>query len=394
VAAGSVKRNPKTGTWYGRFDAPRNPDGTRQQIRIYAATEGQCWDKLHKRASEVKSGAAPTRDTERMTVSELLDLWLETKQAKAFRTRDSYESVVRLHLRPTLGHLRVRDVRRSDIERAIVAWTTGPRKDGKAGQRGNTAVRQCITYVYMAFGLAKADGLRLDNPVDGVHRPGRVRPENPFVTADGAISILKAIVNTSVHAPLFIAFVSGLRPGELLALRRRDVILDSRTIQVRGTIEYRGKYIARRPSLKTQKSRRDIPFAEATFEVLTRALHSQADRLRELGLAATPDTLLFDSGFGDIWHPDEFRKQLRKLLRAAGISFQWRATRHSFASICVEESVHTKVTAEILGHEDDRLTSTIYQGVRRNAEMVEASRRVTEQLSVAAPVDARIRASA
>lgn len=385
MAAGSVKKNPKTGTWYGRFDAPRNPDGTRQQIRIYAATEGECWDKLHKRAAQVKSGAPPTRDTERITVGELLDLWLETKQAKAFRTRDSYESVVRLHLRPTLGHLRVRDVRRSDIERAIVAWTTGPRKDGKAGQRGNTAVRQCITYAYMAFGLAKADGLRLDNPVDGVHRPSRVRSENPFVTADEAIRILEAIANTPLHVPMYIAFVSGLRPGELLALRRRDVLVDSRTIQVHGAIEYRGKYIARKPTPKSQKSRRDIPFVDAAFEVLRHGLDSQVDRLRELGVAVTKDALLFDNGVGDIWHPDEFRKQLRKLLRAQGISFQWRATRHSFASICVTELVHTKVASEILGHTDDRLTSSIYEGVRGAAEKLEASRRVTKTLAVAAP---------
>jgi integrase len=326
----------------------------------------------------------PSRDLNKMTVNELLDTWLETKKSKAFRTVESYESVTRLHLRPALGHLAVRGTRRSDIEKAIVVWTTGPRADGKSGKRGNTTIRQCITYIYGAFKLAKDDGIRSDNPVEGIRRPQLVKPKKRFVLKDGALNILEALTGTTFHAPVFIAFVLGLRPCELLALRRRDADLHAGTVSVLSSLEYRGKHLMRKEP-KTEKGKRELPIAELTLSVLQDCLEQQERRLYALNVAVGPDTPIFDDGQGNIWHPDNFRTAFQRFIRAAELpTFQWRSTRHSFASMGVKEKVHTKVLAEILGHEDDRLTSTIYQQVDRDT-MLDANRMVANALADGVP---------
>jgi len=379
LGSGSVKRNLKTGTWYGRCDAPTQSDGMRRQIRVRAATEGDCWKRLHAKMAEIENGNLTSRDRERMTVSELLDLWLETKKGKEFRTIDSYQSVTRLHLKPALGHLRVREVRRSDIERAIVKWQTGPRLDGKPGRRGNTAVRQCITYIYGAFKLAKDDGLRPDNPVDGIRRPRRTKTKKPYVLVPGAKAILDAARGTAYYIALFVAFVAGLRPGELLALRRLDIDLVAGYIHVTTALEYRGKHLKRKAP-KSEAGKRSIPIAEAVVAVLEAHILSQEKRLCDFGMSAGPETPLFDDGLGGIWHPEAFGRGFRRLLKAFGLPrIPWKATRDSFASIGVTESVHTKVLAEILGHEDEKITSAVYEHVDDTAKR-EANRRVSAAL--------------
>lgn len=352
---------------------------------MYAATERECWRKLREKIAEIEGGALTSRERERMTVNELFDLWLETKSGKAFRTRDSYESVTRLHLKPTLGHLRVRDVRRSDVEKAIVVWSNGPRLDGKRGRRGNTAVRQCITYLSGAFKLAKDDGIRKDNPVDGVRRPPRVKSKKHFVLAPGAIEILQAAKATPYHTPLFNAFVLGLRPAELLALRRRDVDLEAGHVVVASALESRGKKYLARKLPKSESGNREIPIGELNASVLRQHLIDQERRLNAKGTVVTPDTPLFDDGNGQIWHPDDFRNGFRLIRKKANLEkFPWRATRHSFASMGVTVDVHTKVIAEILGHEDDKLASGIYEQVHRDSKL-NANRKIAEQLSAVAP---------
>jgi integrase len=386
MGAGSVKRNLRTGTWYGRCDARRDAGGARRQIRVHAATEGDCWRRLRAKMAEIENGYLTSRDRERMTVSELLDLWLDTKKGKEFRTIDSYQAVTRLHLKPALGHLRVRDVRRSDIERAIVKWQTGPRLDGKPGRRGNTTVRQCITYINGAFNLAKDDGLRSDNPVDGVGRPRRTKPKKAFVLAPGAKAILSAAHGTAYYVALFIAFVGGLRPGELLSLCRHDIDLIGGYVHVTTALEYRGKHLKRKTP-KSEAGKRDIPVAELVVTILETHMDEQVNRLRDLGVTAGPHTPLFDDGLGAIWHPEAFGKGFRRLLKGFGLPrIPWKATRHSFASIGITEAVHTKVLAEILGHEDEKITSTVYEHVDDTAKR-EANRRISSALleSSAAP---------
>lgn len=384
MGAGSVRRNARTGTWYGRCDAPRGSNSARRQIRVHAPTEGDCWKKLRAKMAEIDGGTINSRDRERMTVSELLDLWLETKESREFRTVDSYQSVTRLHLKPALGHLRVRDVRRSDIERAIVYWQTSPRLDGKPGKRGNTAVRQIITYLSGAFKLAKDDGLRFDNPVDGVRRPPRTRSKKAFVLVAGARAILDAASGTLYLVPLFIAFTAGLRPGELLSLRRIDIDLIAHYLYVRTALEYRGKHLKRKIP-KTDGAVRDIPIALEVADILRAYVEAQERRLSDLGTTVTPETSLFDDGIGGIWHPESFGRGFRNLLKRAGLpKIPWKATRHSFASMGVAESIHTKILAEILGHEDEKMASAIYEQVDDAAKR-EANRRIATALLDSVP---------
>ena len=132
-----------------------------------------------------------------------------------------------------------------------------------------------------------------------------------------------------------LAFTGGIRPGELLALFRGDVDLTAAQIDIRRALSYRGKRI-RIKVPKTAKSVRSIPLCSELVAILKEQLDSQLQRLTELGVQVDAETPLFDCGDGHLWHPDSFRRGLKNCLAEQKLPpFQWRGTRHTFATLAI-----------------------------------------------------------
>jgi hypothetical protein len=113
--SGSLIQNQSSGTWYARVNAPRGSDGKRRQIRLTGRTKHELEVAVANLLVKLSRGYDPS--TRRTTIAELLDSWLETKQDVEFRTRESYEATVRLHLKPALGCIAVAKLTRSQVDR-------------------------------------------------------------------------------------------------------------------------------------------------------------------------------------------------------------------------------------------------------------------------------------
>jgi integrase len=301
--------------------------------------------------------------TRRTTIAELLDSWLETKQDVEFRTRESYEATVRLHLKPVLGSIVVAKLTRSQVQGAISNWRDGNRLDGKRGRRGSRTTHENLRVLRTALKLAVIDGLRTDNPAEHVSLPKRSKPTRQSTTASGAGAVIHAAQDTLLFAALYVAFAAGLRRGEIVALQRADIDLTSQLLHVRRSVVCRG----RRVEIKEPKSdagKREIPIAPGLFRVLSDHLSKQEQRLAILGVDPRPETFLFDRYDGQLWHPDAFGKSYRALLRNHRLpALRLHGTRHSFASIGLSEGIHTKVMSRALGHESEILTLSVYTHV-------------------------------
>lgn len=103
------------GHWYARYDAPAGPDGKRRQPRIGPfATEREAKAALVEALGQVAAG---THTADRNTrLGEYLDRWLTWRETEVKpSTLESYAEAFTLYWKPALGHLRLADIRDSDI---------------------------------------------------------------------------------------------------------------------------------------------------------------------------------------------------------------------------------------------------------------------------------------
>lgn len=134
--------------------------------------------------------------------------------------------------------------------------------------------------------------------------------------------------------PLFVlAVTTGMRQGELLALRWRDVDWEARRIAIHHTlVRMNGRWWLGEP--KTAKSRRAIEVTDPTIEMLRTHWARQAERMLATGHAMTDDDLVFCAAAGEpLWGRHLTTLQLKALLRRADLPpILFHDLRHTFAT--------------------------------------------------------------
>src|SRR5499426_3727035 len=226
---GTITRRPD-GRWMAQVTIGRDPTtGKPKRASFYGKTRQEVADKLTKALRDKQQGTfvAPHK----LTLGEWLHTWLwEYKKPKLRPSSfDSYEMLVRRHLVPTLGHLSLRDLRPEHLQHFY----------NEKGQQGLSVrtVRYCHSLLCGALAQAEKNQLIVRNVSKLTELPRAARKEMHTLTLDQVTTkLLPAIAQDRLFAAIFLAFGTGLRRGELLALRWRDVDLKASTLQVRQTL--------------------------------------------------------------------------------------------------------------------------------------------------------------
>lgn len=156
------------------------------------------------------------------------------------------------------------------------------------------------------------------------------------------------------------AIYTGLRPGELVALRWEDIDLDAGTLQVKRA---RSGGEIREP--KTPKSRRRIDLAPSAREALKAHRKRQLEeRMERAGLWEDND-LVFPSNVGTHLDQRNLSRAFKAALRRAGLpeTFRLYDLRHTCATLLLSRNVHPKYVQELLGHASIALTLDTYSHV-------------------------------
>ena len=142
--------------------------------------------------------------------------------------------------------------------------------------------------------------------------------EMTTLSEEQAQALLEAAIGNRFEALYVLALATGMRQGELLALRWRDVDLEARTLQVRATLQ-KDTLIFAEP--KTPYSRRRIALSQTAVEALRRHHVLQAEERRKMGSAWTDLGLVFPNTVGQPMDCINLLKHsFRPLLRAAGLA--------------------------------------------------------------------------
>jgi integrase len=355
------KKNPSSGTWYVRFDVDVPGERARRQVHLSASTRKE----LEKAVALYIAGVEHSGFTEskKTLFSEVCDRWLDSKKNLAFRTVDSYASTIRLYLLPQFGNRRIAAITSADVQVACDLWVTSPTFDDKGAVRSNTTTRYTLTVLGMIFKWARAMRLVRENPVLDIIRPRLVKPPKAASSPEAAALAILSMSRSLLRVAIFVAFVCGLRRGEIIGLRRSDVNLKRKELYIRQTIVCRGSTVrVKKP--KTRESTRTIFLDDVTFQWVMDQLDEQEARLERIGLSIEAETPLFDCGDGTAWHPDSFSAAYRRFLGEAGLPHvKLNGTRHSFASMAADAGIGSSVVQHALGHESERTTKDWYTSV-------------------------------
>jgi integrase len=350
------------GFYGGRWVAQATVDA-RERRRFYGKTRAEANAKLQAALGAVRAGLPVP--TDRLTVADYLDDWL-TGASRALRpsTTSTYERHIRLHILPTLGRLPIARLRPEQLDRLYAGLL--------AKGLSRTSVQHIHAILRRSLSQATRRGVIARNPTDLVDPPGRDRPEMQVLSIDQARALL-ATARTGRHAELealyVLALTTGMRRGELLALRWADVDVVKRTLTVTGTLQRvkhsDGTSTLERAHPKTKTSMRQIPLTAAAVDALKRHAQRQGQQRAVAGSEWTDTGLVFTNERGGAVEPRNLlSRSFAPLLSEAGIPHvRFHDLRHTAATLMAAQGVHTKVVSEMLGHASIGITLDLYSHV-------------------------------
>lgn len=196
------------------------------------------------------------------------------------------------------------------------------------------------------------------NPADAVRPPRPERREMKALPEKDMTALFESLAGTRLYAPVTVAATTGLRRGELLALRWSDVNLDAATLTVKRSLE-ETKAGLNFKSPKTREAQRLLDLLPLTVEVLRRHRIEQAKARLAAGPAWEDNDLVFPDSDGRPWRPSLLTGAFAD--RRTGIRFH--DLRHSHATQLLRAGVHPKIVSERLGHAGVGITLDTYSHV-------------------------------
>jgi integrase len=347
------------GSWTIFYDGPRHPDGSRnKKFETVRGTKSHALKVRAQRIHEVNTGAYVEETT--LTLGAYLQQWLTAHAATEVSpaTYVQYEQLVRNHLAPKLGHHRLDKITPLQIKTFYAESRKTGRKDGKGGLAKAT-VRHFHILLKQAFKQAIRWRLIRENPCDLLDAPQIGHQDSYPVDEETLQQLLDAARETSIWISVVLAAGTGMRRGEICALRWKDVNLKQGELQVRHSLSVtKGSLTPKSP--KTEKGLRPIPLPSIVVEALVQHRASQRARQEQLGPAYEDNDLVVERGDGKHLYPDQISHHFKELTRKLGIRMRFHDLRHTHATLLIKHGENIKVVSERLGHAGPGVTLAIY----------------------------------
>jgi integrase len=297
----------------------------------------------------------------RVTIQDLAPAWLAKKEASLKPSALApILSTWRVYVEPRWSSTPIAAIMPSEVERWIIeiqagtAVNAGRRQIAPGTRRSPTVVIRAVGILAGILDDAVRDGRLSKNPARGADNLPRKQPksERNYLSHDQVAQLVSAIDDDTKAALVLVLAYTGMRWGEAIALRVRDVNMLRRRLNIhRSATQVDGKII-----VGTTKSweTRSVAFSAFLADVL-------ADRARGKG----PDGLLFEGKAGGYLprpHTRENRPSwFSRALADAGLRYMTpHDLRHTAASLAVSAGANVKALQRMLGHKSAAMTLDTY----------------------------------
>lgn len=347
---GTVRQRPN-GTWEARLSYIDPMTDKPRRVSFYGPSAENVREQM-KEARDRVDAAEPVKDSVQR-FGDYLAHWLDSALEASSRkqsTKVLYRNLSK-HLAPLSGK-QLGKLRKTDIDGLIV----GMRKKGLS----DSTVRSVYTVLRAVLEDAKDDGLVAVNMAAKVARPGIARREAKHLSVADVTAVLAAATGLRYGPVLTLIAATGLRRGEAIGLHWKDVNLETGELKVRHTLGRVGtELLITEP--KTARARRTIPLSAPMVKLFKAQRAAQAAEKLKAGNQWTESGLVFTTEFGGPVDPRNMLRTIELASKKAEVEGVGVHTlRHSAAVAWLEQGVHIKAVADLLGHSSISVTGDVY----------------------------------
>ena len=344
----------KDGRWEGRHIVGYDENGKAKTKSVLAKTKAECLEKL-KQLQDGCGPAEPFKVKPNMRFEDWIVYWYENHCQPTIRatTQKGYEEWIYVHAILALGQIPLNKLTQADCQKFLNEMKANGRKihrDTKGPGMSERSVRSCYHVVRMSLERAIKDGLIKKNPILGCKLPPPGQKEMKVLSGEEIQRFLLQAKEEGMYELFLLELTTGLRRGEILALRWEDLNEKTGELQINKQVyPVGGKLIISEP--KTKAAFRTIILPPAMVELL----------------------LAYRKGiFSDLMFPSRIkpeqpidpgyvRKRLQIILERAGCKrIRFHDLRHTFATIASCQGASLFDIGKALGHSTPATTGRIY----------------------------------
>ena len=354
----SIKKVGKV--WSFRIDAGTDPrTGKRKQIyRSGFSSKKEALEEMYKLQMEVMSGTynEPTKHLfQDFILNWLHGTYKHEVQSTSF---EKAESTVKKHLIPYFQAIPLDKITTYDIDQLYAQKL-------QAGL-ANATVKIMHNILSKAFQKALKWGLIKKNPVVDTTPPSIKKKRKQIWSVEEAKTFLEVCEQEDYLIPFLLALFTGMRRGEILALRWKNVDLNKGVIHVEESLartKAEGLFVK---EVKTSHSKRDVFLSPSLREALATYKLQQEEY---------PMNLVFPSKNGTYLEPRNLLRKYKVLIKKAKVPYiPFHNLRHTHATILMRMGENPKVVSERLGHARVGITLDIYSHTNEEMQKKTAER--------------------
>jgi integrase len=320
--------------------------------KFYFKTKQEAIKKKNEALRELEQGTLVTGPQQKL--KDYLEDWIENVHKDELRisTYVKYKKLIK-YIVADLGNIWLQKLSPEQVRR----FYTKKGKDGLSSKMINSihgvlhlALENAVQWNYVAR-----------NVCDLVKPPRIVSREVTPLTLEQARALLFSIREHHLEELLVVAVVTGMRRGELLALRWSNIDFERRTLLVLHTVDYIPKYGYVETEPKTKAGKRLISLPHFLVDMLKQHRLQQMEQRLKQGDTWENRDLVFPDLRGGYFNPNYLLRVFKKPLDEAGLPHMpFHDLRHSAATILLSMGVYIKVVQELLGHSNISITLGTY----------------------------------
>lgn len=347
---GDCIRKRKDGRWEGRYRTFDSANGKYKYVSVYGHTFTECKRKLESK----KENTEPCVVSQ-TTFSEILNMWLDVNRIKIKKSSATkYLNMIERHIIPELGGLTSSDLNATVFNRFLEKKLTDGKIDGSGGL-SPSYVKTIAVIIESAVKYGQSEGY-CDSLRIPLIKPQLKKNEVKIFRNDALSALEKNLLTDtdSTKLGIYAALKTGMRLGEICALKWSDIDFNENTLKIRNTVTRIRKSDTEKGSeliidrAKTESSLRTVPISSALLNVLLKMKEKSVSQY----VISDSDSFL---------SPRTFEYRYKQLLKKCGIEpLNFHALRHTFATRCIESGMDVKTLSELLGHAGVTLTLNTY----------------------------------